>query len=425
MTAPARKTRIAGRRQAIRDAHNYYVANDYPADEVSVMEPWARFQLTVSEVATGKPDATKSTKQTTPAEVIDLHGSQKEPPTRTVELVPASTVEMERVEWLYPMWIPKRSLTLLAGREGLGKSTIACGFAAMATRGTFPVEPGTAPIPPTNVAYLATEDSLGMTVKPRLIAAGADIDRVMFVEVKTENGFTGALTLPNDIRQLEQALVEAKVGFVILDAAKSAMNPKLDGYKDDHVRQFLEPLAALAERNNIVVLGITHFGKADGRDTGKLMMGSVAWSQIARSVISVARDENGTLYVSNTKGNLAPRTLNMTAEVQTTSVNIGPHDSTEVGRIVWGSETDVKATDLLTTVDEFEAEERNETEQWLTEYLTEHGKSLRQKVLRDARANGFKPRTVQRAFKRLGGVSSTQSTEGKPNQAVWGLPEKE
>src|SRR5699024_10731358 len=49
-------------------------------------------------------------------------------PSRRVNLFSASTVKSEHLDWLIPNWIPHRSITLLAGREGLGKSTIASGI---------------------------------------------------------------------------------------------------------------------------------------------------------------------------------------------------------------------------------------------------------------------------------------------------------
>src|SRR5699024_7959213 len=158
-----------------------------------------------------------------------------------------------------------------------------CGIAAQATRGELND-------PPMNVAYLNTEDSRTITVKPRLQTAGADLERMFFIDVTTEAGNTRSLTLPGDTALLAREHAANNVGLVILDAAKSAMHSRLDGYRDDDVRQFLEPLVAMCDEYDMAVLGLTHFGKRESKDSGKLMIGSVAWSQIARSVLSVAAD---------------------------------------------------------------------------------------------------------------------------------------
>ena len=51
--------------------------------------------------------------------------------------------------------------------------------AACTTGGTLP---GMKPLPPFQVIYQTAEDGLGDTVKPRLIEAAADLDRVLVID---------------------------------------------------------------------------------------------------------------------------------------------------------------------------------------------------------------------------------------------------
>ena len=339
-------------------------------------------------------------------------------PVRKLHLTPASNVPFERVEWLVDCWVPRRSLTLLAGREGLGKSTIACDLAARATRGDL--NNGE----PANVIYLCTEDSPSMTVGPRLKAANADMDRVFFLTVTMEyddGEISGALDLPADFRKLEREIEDHQIGLVILDAAKSAMNGKIDGNRDEEVRRFLEPMSGIGERQNCVFLALVHFGKRQSSDTGALILGSVAWSQVARSVLSVAKDDDsGLLVVTNTKGNLAPRTVSRECRIHTTPVPT-PNGMTEVGRIVWeDGESSRDARDLLRdTADD--PDDRSDCEMWLKDYLEDHPDGLlKQDVLTAARKAGFLTRkTLERAFKKLGGQST--NTREKPRRVVWSL----
>lgn len=326
------------------------------------------------------------------AELVAL---DETPPARRITLVPASSVKTERLDWLIPNWVPKRSLTLLAGREGLGKSTIACDIAAQATRGELT---GT----PMRVAYLATEDSPSITVRPRLEAAGADLENVFFFEVSTETGNTGTLTLPGDTGLLTNALVDNDVHLVVLDAAKSAMHGSLDGYRDDDVRQFLEPLASMADKHDIAVLGLVHFGKRESADPGKLILGSIAWSQIARSVLSVAAKEDGGLVVTNTKGNLAPATVSREVRIVSATVDVDQGGSAEVGRAEWGEETNISAADLLAPRDEAN-DERDEIEAVVIDYLIANGGSApASDVLKATRAAGLNDGAVKKARKRIG-----------------------
>lgn len=334
------------------------------------------------------------------------------PAERRITLVPASSVKTERLDWLVENWIPKRSLTLLAGREGLGKSTIACGIAAQATRGELNA-------PPMNVAYLNTEDSRSITVKPRLQAAGADLDRVFFIDVTGDTGKESSLRLPDDTIILERALVRHNVKFVVLDAAKSAMSPKLDGYRDDDVREFLEPLAAMADRNDIAILGLAHFGKRESSDTGKLLLGSIAWSQVARSVLSVAADEEGTLVVTNTKGNLAPRVISREATLQSVAIPTDDGQISDVAKVIWGDETTRSAAELLVTKDDTD-DDLNELEAFLLSYFQDCTEAKRADVIGAAQKEKLgSESTIKRTFKRLGGVSERK---GFPSIAMWSLP---
>ena len=329
-------------------------------------------------------------------------------PSRRVNLFSASTVKSEHLDWLIPNWIPHRSITLLAGREGLGKSTIASGIAAQATTGELTGKP-------INVAYVATEDSLSITVKPRLQAAGADLDRTFLLNVTTEEGHEGALSLPGDIHRLGDALKAHDVKLVILDAAKSAMHSSLDGYRDDDVRQFLEPLAGLCDALDIVVIGLVHFGKRESTDPGKLILGSIAWSQIARSVLSVAVDDEGTLVVTNTKGNLAPKQVSREARIESVTVATDDGKATEVGRIVWGNETDRSASELLVSHDD--DDDRSEAELIVVDFLISQGGSApANDVRKQIMAAGLTWKTVQNTRKKWG-----VRTEKRGDGWVWTL----
>ncbi len=336
---------------------------------------------------------------------------------RRLKVTRGSDVKMQRVRWVMDDWIPAGSLTLLAGREGLGKSTIAAALCAQITRGQLDGElRGT----PHTVLYVHSEDSREFTVAPRLLAAGADMDRVIFVDVETSHTDSGTLILPLDTLALEDVVAQHKVAFVVLDAATSSMSSELSGKDDRAVRQYLEPLAQLAARQGCVVFGLCHFGKRDGADTGKLILGSIAWSQVARSVLSVAKDDDtGNLIVTNTKGNLAPRTRSMEAEIVSTTVptDDGP---TEVGALRWLGETDRDARELLTGPED-EDDDRTEVEKWLEDYLTEQGSAPRKDVFIEAAKLKFAERTVKRAAKKIG-VESEMS--GFPRTATWSLPSR-
>lgn len=329
-----------------------------------------------------------------------------EDPPRKLRVTLGHEVKMKIIEWWEECWIALGALTLLAGREGLGKSTIACHWAARETRaGRF-------------VIYLHTEDSREHTVVPRLLAAGADLSKVIFVDVENEFTTEGNVILPYDNDELDSLIAEYGVGFIVLDAATSAMSANLSGKDDRDVRRFLEPLSQLAAKHNIVILGLVHFGKRDGADSGKLILGSIAWSQVARSVLSVALDpDSGNLVVTNTKGNLAPKTRSVEAHIVSRPVRIG-QEQTEIGVIEWLGETTADARDYLSG-DTATSDDRTEAERWLEDYLTENGSVPSADAKRDGiKALGVSKETIGRAAKSL---KVRSESRGFPRKTFWSL----
>jgi hypothetical protein len=95
-----------------------------------------------------------------------------------------SDVQPERVDWVWPGRIPLGKLTIIDGDPGRGKSTLTLDIAARVSTGRpMPFEelvrPGE-PRTPAGVVLLTAEDGLPDTVKPRLAAAGADMERMIF-----------------------------------------------------------------------------------------------------------------------------------------------------------------------------------------------------------------------------------------------------
>lgn len=364
--------------------------------------------LTIVKAAVGKDLSDHIAAEKTLQELIPIGETFSR---RRVSFKPATEYTMQAVVWLIDQWLPKSMFSLLAGREGIGKSTIAADLCARCTRGEYGDK--------MNVAYLASEDSIEQVVKPRLVAAGADLSRVFFHEVTTERGTEGALRLPQDIPLLAEAIEQNNITFMVLDAAKSSMDPKLDGYRDDDVRQFLEPLVKLADDYGVTILGLVHFGKRDGTDTGKLLLGSIAWSQIARSVLSAAQDEDGTLTVTNTKANLAKSEVSRQATIVEVDVPLDDGSISSIGRIEWGDFTDTSAVELLSQSDDADKDDRTDAEAWLEDYLTVNGATPRADVFRAAKKDHVASEaTIKRAFKKLGGVSESS---GFPRVSTWSL----
>lgn len=336
-------------------------------------------------------------------------------PKTVFNLVQASTVKSKRTKWLVENMIPWNGLTLLGGREGVGKSTVACAWVAAATLGNLDNKE------PLNVLYLHTEDSREATIVPRLRAADADLERVYFLDIELqydgEDTIESGLVLPAHFPYLRQVIEDNNIGMIVLDAAKSAMASNIDGNRDESVRRMLDPMNKIADELGCVFLGLVHFGKRESSDTGKLITGSIAWSQVARSVIAVAKDEGGKLLVATTKHNLAPHAVTLDAHIEPADVLI-EGEAVPIGKAVFDGASNRSINDLLAPAED-EADSRSEIEMVVLGYLeAEGGSAPARDVLNVARDAGLSESTVKKARRRLG-ITTKRLGFGKGSKVVW------
>jgi hypothetical protein len=327
-------------------------------------------------------------------------------PGRRLVVTPGSHVRAKRLVWWEPGLVLRYAINLLAAREGKGKSSVASSWAARETRygGT--------------VLWIGTEESREHAIVPRFIASGADMDRVIFVDVETDFG-TGALVFPLDLPGIENIIREHGVTMMYLDPAKAVVPPGFSGNDDIAVRQYLEPIASLADRCKVTIIGLAHFGKRIGTDSGQLMLGSVAWSQVARCVLSIAEDpDTGTRVLTNTKANYVGTDRSVEFRIVGTTIDTddGP---TEIGAVEWLGDTTVDARDLLAGDDGDEAGERTAAAHWLEDYLTAKGPTPSRDVKVDAAKEKISERTLKRAKKNLGVLDVST---GFPRTSTWYLP---
>jgi hypothetical protein len=212
---------------------------------------------------------------------------------RHLKVVRASEITMRATRWLWEedgdRWMPLGGLTLLGGREGIGKSTWAYRLAAMLSVGKMP---GSFFGEPRSVVVAAGEDAWAQTVVPRLVAAGADLQRVFRVDVVQPDGGIDGLSLPEDTAGLTDLCHRERVAMVLLDPLMSAVSGRLDTHKDAEVRKALSPLSRLADEAQAGVLGLIHVNKTQGGDLLTRLMGSRAFTAVARSVLVCHKEDN-------------------------------------------------------------------------------------------------------------------------------------
>lgn len=267
---------------------------------------------------------------------------------RTLRVTPASAFPIEAVRWGWANRMPVGELTLVPGREGVGKSTFFAWLAARLTRGELP---GAWYGQPRAVLYSATEDSWRHTLAPRLLAAGADMDMVFRLDVVTADGSVGKLSLPLDCRHLPTLAVDTRAVALLCDPMISLVSDNVNTFKAQELRRALEPLKAAAEEAALMVAGLIHFNKVKDTDILSMISGSRAWSEVARAVVAIARDKDAERYtcvVSQVKNNLGRTDIPHLSYTINTTVLVDRHGGdVPIGTLEWTGESDRGAEDLL------------------------------------------------------------------------------
>lgn len=314
---------------------------------------------------------------------------------------------------------PIGSLVIGVGRAGVGKSQCACWLTAQITNGTLP---GAFHGRPRAVVYAATEDSWEMTIVPRLIAAGADLELVYHISVQDDDDPHATLTLPSDTRKLELGIKEHDVAMVVMDPLLSLLDSTINDYRAREVRQALEPLVAVADRTRVLLFGLAHFTKASGSDPLMLLSGSAAFGQLVRSAIAFAHDDEASgpdaerFVCSTIKNNLGRENLpSLAYTIEPARVDT-PEGDAWVSRLQFtGEESERSVHDILrsASIPAEDPDDRDEIDGWLKQYLDSNQHRVdAKKALAAARAAGFSVDQAKRAKRRLRVRSVKSGMEG-------------
>lgn len=251
--------------------------------------------------------------------------------TREVILTQASSVIPRSIRWLWHGWLAEGTLTILAGAAGAGKTSVALSFAAtVSSGGAWPdgqnAEAGA-------VIIWSGEDGIEDVLVPRLLAAGANMDRCYFANEVVQRGEIFPFDPARDKYLLEEAARRiGGVKLLIVDPVVSVVGG--DMHRANDVRRDLQWLVDFARTYSCTVLGITHFGKGSGdRMPQERVIGSQAFSALARMVLVCAKEEGSDRHV------LARAKSNVAEDRNGFEYSIRQHAVSELisaNRIVWG-----------------------------------------------------------------------------------------
>ena len=334
----------------------------------------------------------------------------------------ASDIDIRPVKWMWEGRIPIGALTLLGGREELGKSTIAETIAGQVTNGTLPGEHFGKP---RAVLISATEDSWNSTIVPRLIAAGANLKLVYRLAMSDDQSEL-IMTFPGHIKTLYEAVEMVDIAFIILDPLMSRLGT-LDTHKDGEVRQALEPLVGFADSTGAALLGLIHFNKSTGVDPMTAMMGSRAFGAVARSVLMCMRDGEDSYVFGHAKNNLGRKVAAESYEIDGAKVGEKNGDAIWASKIRWTGQSARTLDEIHESSDGGVVSAVGDAAAWLDEYLRANGGQKASRIITEqAIKEGHTASTLKRARKRLKIIVTyvgSTGPNGPQRHSVWTMPE--
>lgn len=274
------------------------------------------------------------------------------------------------------------------------------------------------------------EDDWSSVIKPRLMAHGADLDRVHRVRVLDKTG-ESLLTLPDDASLLEAEVERHRaegrtIGLLVVDPIGAFLSEATDSHRDSSVRRALAPLAAFAERLDLAVVVVAHLTKDESKRLIARVSGAGAFVNAARSVLVFAPDpddpegEQGServlVHVRSNWGRLAP---SLGARIESRDVEVDDGSIADVGYLAMKGETSIGVEDLQRGPDEDGAD----AEELIGAALADGARPSREVKAEVAAQLGCSRKTVERAGTRMAGRGELViDSGGFPRTTTWALP---
>lgn len=319
----------------------------------------------------------------------------KEPPKKdSVKIIRMSDVELTPVDWLWKPYLPFGKLSVLQGNPGEGKTYFAMHLAAACTNGKL--MPNMERLEPFNVIYQTAEDGLGYTVKPRLIEAGADLDRVLVIDDSDVQ-----LTLSDE--RIEKAIIENNARLVIIDPIQAYLGADVDMNRANEVRPIFMRLGQVAQRTGCAILLIGHLNKAAGMQSLQRGLGSIDIAAAVRSVMFIGKlKHDPTMRIlTHEKSSLAPPGASL-------AFSLG-----DEGGFRWVGEYDITADEMLSGIEPQRETKTQQAKDLICTLLAGGKQVLSEDIDKAALERGIPGRTVRDAKRELGDALKSKIVEGR------------
>ena len=239
---------------------------------------------------------------------------------------------------------------------------------------------------PFNIIYQTAEDGLGDTVKPRLMEADADLERVLVIDDRDT-----PLTLADE--RIARAIRENNARLVIIDPVQAFLGADVDMNRANEVRPIFRSLGDIAQATGCAIVLIGHLNKAAGTQSTYRGLGSIDITAAVRSLLFIGKlkDSPTTRVLIHEKSSLAP-------PGQSLAFSLGDEKGFE-----WIGAYDITADELLAGTDSGKTESKTAQAQMLILELLADGKRMPSAELeKTVNERGISSRTMRTAKSRIG-----------------------
>lgn len=321
-------------------------------------------------------------------------------------------VEPEQITWMWHGFLPHKKLVIVDGMPGVGKSTLTADIAAKVSTGaSFPC--GTENRA-RGVLFLAVEDGVADTIRPRVEAAGGDVERVYSMAGVQTQGQESSPDLSKHMEIIREEVIKYDIGLIIIDPIMALLGANVDSYRDQDVRSITTPLARLAEELDVIILVVRHPNKSISSNALMRGGGSMAFIGAARVGWVVGKDPS-----DESRRILAVAKSNLAAMADSLQFQLVSDERFECARIEWLGKSMVSADILYSEPNQEDKNQTDEAMEWLESFLGDSevdSKVAKQKAT-DA---GISEKALRRAREKLG-VRVIRRGKGKEHVTLWEL----
>ncbi len=363
---------------------------------------------------------------------VELIKGEKDGAVVQVTGIYASTIVPEPMNWVWANRIPLGIICWLLGKPGQAKSLASIEIVACVTTGRDWPDGEENTLGPKRVLMYCPEDSMSKVVIPRLIAAGADLDKITILDNKSFRKITGdkktsrSIAMDKDIPLLSH-LIKKKfpdIALIVCDPITGIWGSKKTNI-DDEMREITNQLIELCELRNVTFLGVAHTNKRTEASAIHQIQGCSSIAGCAKAAFMFSHDPDSEdkhdHLMTLIKGNYTGVDSGLKFKSVGTEIT-SSGESIETVKLEFGMVTDMTADDVLDkqkdkNKDENKKLKKVEQAKELIASQLQCGPKLAREMYELGLKEGISDETMKNAYPKLG-VRPYKETDGW----YWALP---